>query len=240
MNNPYSILASYYDRLMSDYNYTGIYNYIINNISGKKGLDIACGTGKLTIELAYNGYNVTGIDISPEMLNIATLSAREKGVKVTFAEGDINNLEIGTGYDFVIATCDVINYLRPHSIEGFFSNINKALKKGSILIFDYSSRYKLVEIVGNNLFYEDYDDVTYIWDNSLNDNSVTMNLTFFVNCSKNYSRYDEQHKQYIYELQDIKELLGKTGFDLIDIIDGDSLDEIQDNSKRVLIRAGKR
>jgi len=240
MVKAYGILGDYYDRLMSGYDYEGMFRYIISSVKGRKGLDLACGTGKLTAELQYNGYTMTGLDISVNMLNKATERARCRGLIIPFIQGDINNLEIQSEYDFITATCDALNYVEPDNLNCFFRVIGESLKADGILIFDFSSKYKLNTVIGDNVFYEDYEDLTYIWTNKKKEKSVEMNLVFFVKEKDNYIRYEENHIQYIHNLDEIKEHIINSGLYIHEILDGDNFGIPNEKSERILIRAGKK
>lgn len=239
MNESYHILAKYYNKLMNDYPYEKMISYIIDNVKGNNGLDLACGTGRITAELAYSGFSMTGIDISKDMLNQALSYTRNKGVRVNYINKDINKLELVSEYDFIIATCDAFNYIAPNYIKNVMSYINLHLKENGILIMDISSEYKLKNIIGNQVFYEDYDNLSIIWDNELKSNRIEMNLIFFELNNGFYKRYDEHHTQYVYSETDIVDYLNQSNFKLLSLIDGENFNNLTNKSKRVLIKAGK-
>ena len=225
---------------MTDYNYNGICDYIDSRTAnGSKGLDLACGTGKVTNELAYRGYKMVGIDKSIDMLNVASHNAISKGLKVPYIQGDITNTNIESQFDFVIATCDVINYIRAEDINNLFSSISKLLKKDGIFILDYSTSYKLLSIIGNNVFYEDNNEFTYIWTNTLDNSIINMDLVFFIKDNNLYRRYDESHTQYIHFNDNVLNSLINSDFVIAEYMDGDKLDILRDDSSRIIIRAVK-
>ena len=78
-----------------------------------------------------------------------------------------------------MAVNDCLNYVPAQKLKAAFSHVRTCLKKGGAFIFDISSPHKLRNIIGDNLFAEDRDDVSYIWFNSLSGDSVIMDLTFF-------------------------------------------------------------
>ena len=92
----YDLLAPYYDAINSDIDYTKWADFIekILNKECKSRpdliLDLGCGTGKMTLELAKRGYDMTGIDYSPEMLDIARSEAEEKGATVLMSFSPMN------------------------------------------------------------------------------------------------------------------------------------------------------
>src|SRR5699024_4469156 len=118
--------------------------------------------------------------------------------------------------DAVIAACDSINYIIDEKdLLSVFNNVYKHLKADGIFIFDINSVYKLKNIIGNNIFAEDQEDIFYTWQNFYNNKTNICNfyLTFFYsNDGINYRRADEFHKQKAYQKEYIKKLLGQVGF----------------------------
>ena len=80
--------------------------------------------------------------------------------------------------------------------------------------------------------------MTYLWENSLNEDYVDMSLLFFVKEGTEYKRYDENHTLYIYRKDDIVALLNKSGYDIIEVLDCDSLKVPNLKSQRILFRVG--
>ena len=217
MANSYSALGRWFEYLNEDCGYEQWSQYLINllkcNNAGSSGLDIGCGNGYFTRALTRAGYSVTGIDISPEMLDTAQALALKEGIKAEFLLGDITKLKVNGKKDFCVAINDCINYIPKEKLKTALSRVKSCLKKGGIFIFDISSSKKLKDTIGNNLFAEDREDISYIWFNTLEKDSVTMDLTFFERQSKGlYARYDERHIQYIYEEDEVVSALTEAGF----------------------------
>ena len=228
----YSILAKYYDRLMGDFDYRG-YTEFIRDKLGREGVDLACGSGEMTIALAKLGHKMTGIDLSGEMLNVATLKAKSAGVDVRWARPDISQLELAHKVDFIVCVCDGVNYLSYSQLPSFFSKVKSYLKSGGVFIFDISSEYKLTRIIGDNLFCEDYDDVTYVWSNQLGDGYVDMELDFFERLEGDiYKRVEESHRQYIHTRDQLVGLLEKDW--TTQIVDGETFRDADVESKRLV------
>ena len=235
----YSALASKYDSLMRDFDYDGYFDYIKNYLVGKrKGVDLCSGSGELTIRLAEIGKNITGIDISADMLEVARSKARSQGLNIVFVEQDVAKFELPSKVEFITICCDGVNYIRNE--EELYNRIYSSLKADGVLIFDYSTEYKLANIIGNNVFYEDYNDYTYLWTNRLDSHSVKMDITIF-NREENglYSREDESHRQYIHRVDETVSMLEKIGFE-VTVRDGEDYDRLRDDSRRALFICKKR
>ena len=219
MANSYSALGRWFEYLNNDCGYEQWSQYLIKLLNsenaGPSGLDIGCGNGYFTRSLLRAGYLVTGIDISPQMLDTAQSLALKEGIKAEFLLGDITKLRVTAKKDFCIAINDCINYIPKDKLKSAFSHVKGCLKKDGIFIFDISSSKKLKDTIGNNLFAEDGEEISYIWFNTLQDDSVTMDLTFFERRKDgNYSRYDERHIQYIYEESEVLSALNEAGFEV--------------------------
>jgi len=223
----YTDLALIYDRLMEDINYNQWVDYLIKQMEnhqapGKVVLDLGCGTGSITVALAQRGYKVTGIDISPEMLTQAEQKARVAGTTIPFYQQDIRDLELDFQPDAVIATFDTLNYiLNEQDLLSVLEGIYRNLQEDGLVIFDLNTHYKLVEVLGENVFTYNTENLVYIWENSYDNNTriCQMDLSFFALEEKSgkYLRFDETHLERAYEEKDVIEMLAKTGFKLLGV-----------------------
>ncbi len=100
-------------------------------------LDIACGTGGPTIELARRGYRVLGLDISSEMIKIAREKARKNGVQVDFKLGDMRRLNFNEEFDAVTCFFSSLGYnLSDEDISNTLRGVYNSLRKGGVFIAD--------------------------------------------------------------------------------------------------------
>lgn len=207
--NGYGCLAAYYDRLMTDFDYEGYVRLLEKELEGTEGIDLCCGSGKIAIALAKAGKKITGADLSAEMLNQAAANARREGVRPLFVQADAVTFRPSKTVDFATCVCDGVNYVKPSDLARFFANTASYLKKGGKFVFDVSSEYKIKKIIGNNVFFEDYDDLTYLWTNSRIAGGVKMELTFFIRDKDGkYIKQTEEHTQYAHSRSDIEKALG--------------------------------
>ena len=217
MVNSYSALGRWFEYLNDDCGYEQWSQYLINLLknrgAGALGVDIGCGNGYFTRALIKAGYSVTGVDVSPQMLDTAQRIALKEGVRTEFLLGDITKLKLNAKVDFAVAINDCLNYVPQNKLKSAFSRVHSCLKKGGVFIFDISSAYKLRNVLGNNVFAEDSEEITYIWFNSLSEDCVTMDLTIFERIDGgNYKRSDERHVQYIHGEDGVKAALEEAGF----------------------------
>ena len=217
MANSYSALGRWFEYLNDDCGYEQWSQYLIKTLkslnAGAKGADIGCGNGYFTRALIKAGYAVSGIDISPQMLDKAQQISLKEGVRTEFLLGDITKLKLPAKIDFAVAVDDCINYVPQNKLKTAFGRVRDCLKTGGAFIFDVSSPNKLKNVLGNNFFAEDRDDVAYMWFNTLSKDSVTMDITLFSkNADGTFSRFDERHVQYIHEEGDVCAALNEAGF----------------------------
>lgn len=154
---------------------------------------------------------MSGCDLSPEMLAKAYENAQKAKVKGVFSLQSAVSFKAIKPLDFITACCDVVNYIS--SPKAFFKTAYKNLNDGGVLVFDISSEYKLKKILGNNIFTEETDEVTYIWENTLSRNKVDLSLTFFEREESGlYRKSVEEQTQYIHTEENIKSWLSEVGF----------------------------
>ncbi|MFJ7857684.1 class I SAM-dependent DNA methyltransferase [Peribacillus sp. NPDC097206] len=224
----YERFAYVYDELMKDAPYEKWLLILTAKleqygIEGKKVLDLACGTGEITVELAQHGFDVSGVDLSDEMLMVANEKAAKQGLSIPLFQQDMAELE-GLGlYDCVTIFCDSLNYLREEAdIVKTFNRVHDHLKEGGLFLFDVHSIYKMEEIFHNNTFAVNDEEVSYIWDSFPGEEpySVEHDLSFFVRDDQSglYDRFDELHYQRTYPIQQYKQWLQQAGFETLDIL----------------------
>jgi len=244
----YESFAAVYDRLMDDFDYPKWAEYylsLLKNAGAKSDyiVECGCGTGSLSVEFARRGSRVLGIDKSGDMLEIAASRARTSGVKLMLANQDMTQLTVGRRADAVLATCDAVNYLTtPAAVSAFFKSAYAALRPGGVLAFDVSSPHKLENVIGNAPFFEERDDIVYLWKNSLDPDShvLCMELTFFVQEEGGlYRRFEETHRQRAHRADELCALLAEAGFTDIHTYGDRTFDAPGEEELRIHITAKK-
>lgn len=239
----YSALAEYYDFLAAEDDYESrgerLKFLAEKYANGKKCADLACGSGYFTIKLKEIGFDVFGADISREMLTEAEKNSAQKGLFIEYRLQDIVNFKNFEKLDLVTVINDGFNYLDEEKMKKAFKSISKSLKTGGVMIFDVSSEFKIKQILANNVFAEDLDDLTYLWFNELDGDRLTMSLTFFIKQGENYIRKDETHVQYAHSFDSISKALNEASFEILKVF-GDSYGETCDTDKRLNFVVGKK
>lgn len=206
------------------------------NKGARHVLEVACGTATIGLGLSQKGYVVDGLDTSEEMLTVAQQKAKEARVKMNFYRQDMSLMTLNKKYDAIVVPCDGVNYLLDAlTIKQFFSRVAAHLKPEGIFIFDLSTLYKLSTVIGNHTFSETFEKSAYIWENSFDPSTNTLEfvLTLFIEDHKDrYQRIEEFHEQRSYTKEEIKAWL-TPWFELLEICDGDTFEPLAENSERM-------
>ena len=237
----YGEFALLYDELMDDFDYVAWGEYV-QDILKSHGfektsiLEMACGTGNLTEELLKRGHSVDGFDLSQEMLAIANNKLFGFKKKRLF-KMDMEDFKLDRKYKVVISACDSINYiLEDSNLRKTFANVYGHLEDDGIFIFDINSEYKLREILGNNIFIEDRDNVFYTWENHFDEDSgiCEFYLTFFQSGNGiDYRRFDEYHRERAYSVETVRRLLEEAGFSEISAYEAFGFQDVGHDSERI-------
>ncbi|ALM74796.1 class I SAM-dependent methyltransferase [Thermococcus barophilus] len=169
MHELYTVLAEYYDviyrrraeRVGEEIDFV---EEIFKNDAkreAKKVLDLACGTGIPTVELARRGYEVVGLDLHEEMLRVARRKAQELGLNIEFIHGDALDINFENEFDAVTMFFSSIMYFDENAIKQLFNSVIKALKPGGVFVADWS-----------NLCFLQFDRAPTIWEEKNGDETV--------------------------------------------------------------------
>lgn len=247
MKNIYRNFAYIYDELMHDVDYKQWIDYIEKIFEANKKkpsiiVDLACGTGNLTIEMAKKGYDMVGIDISPDMLSCAKQKTMNEGVDVLYLNQDITEFELYGSVDVALCLMDSINYITHKSkLKRLFKLVEYYLNPGGLFIFDINSQYKLQNVLGENVFFEIGDDVSYIWQNFYDKRKkmCEFDLTFFIKENSYYKKYEEVHIEKAYDVFEIKEIIEESNLRLVRICDNLTFRKPNKKSERIFFICSK-
>lgn len=245
----YEKFAYLYDELMQDVPYSKWVEYVVERLN-KYGLnrgallDLACGTGELSVRFANEGFHVTGVDLSSDMLSVARAKAEQHRLSIPFFEQDMAELGGIGEFDVIVIFCDSLNYLpTEEKVAQTFVKVYESLKKGGTFFFDVHSLYKMNEIFANQTFTLNDDDLAYIWNcfpGEFSD-SVEHELSFFVldERSGKYDRFDELHLQRTFPIKQYSSWLEHAGFEILEI-SADFAESPQPESERIFFLARKK
>lgn len=246
----YEEFAQVYDKLMKEIDYSKWSEYLqglflnanreINSV-----LEFGCGTGNITCNLADKGFEMTAVDLSESMLTVADEKAHGMGLKnIQFYLGDMSNFQIDQTYDAVISCCDCVNYLPDlNALQSFIVCSHASLKSKGLLLFDINTISKYKNIIKDNTYIYDIDDVFCAWENEPDyiKKEICFNLTFFSkNLNETYTRFDETQTQHMYTVDEINQCLTMIGFHEIKYFDFGTSMQGSDDEERIQIVAEKK
>lgn len=216
----YGSFAEYYDSLTSNVDYRKTAEYvsdILNENGINKGilLDLACGTGTMSLIMAQKGYDVIGVDNSPEMLGEAREKAFEAGEDILFLCQDMCSIDLYGTVDCTVCLLDSLNHLESkEELLETFKRVSLFTVPGGLFVFDVNTEYKHKYVLGDNTFVYDNDDVYCVWQNEYDDESKTVEifLDFFQEENGLYRRSSEYFSERAFSDSDIKNLLSEAGF----------------------------
>lgn len=225
----YTGFARGYDRVMRDVDYPRWANYILTLIrdfrfTGKKLLNLACGTGNMEMHWAAKGFQITGMDGSEEMVERARAKL-PRAAKVRFEVGDMRTFELPETFDLVLCLYDSLNYLtRARDVQDCFRRVHAHLGKGGGFIFDVATETNILENFTQSTYAENFEDFAYIWDNEYNLRTKICRSDFHffyrVDNSSGFQRFSETHYQKIYATRDLLRWLEEAGFECLAAYDG--------------------
>jgi SAM-dependent methyltransferase len=246
MQDSYKYLAGVYDALRYDVDVPAWQAYVAALL--EKGgvlpparvLEAACGTGAVTAGLAQGGYAVTAFDREPEILACAREKLRMSALPAELLLGDMRDFRLPSPAAAVVCACDGVNYLAEDGDAAeFFRRCRENLLPGGLLLFDISSAGKLTKTIGNNVFVDDGDEVTLLWQNTLEDDRVQMDCTLFLQEGEGYRRLDERHVQRIYTIAEVADLLKGAGFTDVKALAFPTFEPANDDLERIQFTARK-
>ena len=217
----YEFLAGCYDQLTTDVGYTRWADYLEKHFKKAKCpvhtvLDLACGTGSLTAELARRGYEMIGADVSEEMLAQAIEKCRElPGEQPIFLHQSMDKLDLYGTIDACICCLDSVNYVtRPKVLARAFQRVHLFLMPGGVFVFDINTPEKLRSLDGQ-VFLDETEDTYCVWraEYSRRRRICTYGMDIFqLEEDGSWSRGEELHEEYAYEPDELEEMLRQAGF----------------------------
>jgi len=241
--NQFTVLAPHYDELMQVVPYDAWVEYVtllwsLNEHQPKRVLDCACGTGNVTFELAKQGLDVTGVDLSAGMIAEAQSKAAniDTPLPVRFFQGDLTNFDLGETFDSATCLYDSLNYiLEPSALQAAFGRIAAHMQPGGVFVFDMNSEYALQadlfsqrsSIPGRRLHY----DWKARYDKSARICSVEMHFSRRGE-DGSIENFTETHQERAYSLVEVQAMLEATGWEVVRTYNSYTLNKPHDRSER--------
>lgn len=244
----YGNFAHYYDILTGNISYkdrAAYFDMLIKKHGGKKDLllDLACGTGSLSEEMCRLGYDVIAVDGSEEMLNEALDKKFDSGLNIQYLCQDMTKLDMFGTIDVTICALDSLNHLPDlDAIKQTINRVSLFCEPDGLFIFDVNTPYKHKNVLGNNTFIYDMEDVYCVWQNTYTeeDNRVEMWLDFFEKQENgSYERYDESFSEIAFDDAVIEKIVAGSGMEIVGKYDYDTTEPPKADSEKIVYVAHK-
>ena len=242
----YHELAKSYDRLTNDVDYEATVEFYMQ-ILEKEGVkprtvvDLACGTGSVTEILARKGYQVTGVDMSEEMLTEAMAKVMDMENPPRFVCQYLQELKLPRAVDMAVCALDSLDYVTdPADCAEAIRRTWKALNPGGIFIFDVNTPEKLRAMDGQ-VFLDEDDDVYCVWRGEFDEgtNICSYGMDLFQREGDVWYRSFEEHREYAYSAQQLVGYLKAAGFTGIEVYADRLFEAPREGEQRIYIKARK-
>lgn len=239
----YGIFAQVYDELMDDTLFVKWLEYTEKFIPDRDTsiLELGCGNGQLGILLKEKGYDISGLDLSAEMLSLAKQRQETAGFEFPLFHVDMRDLSSFGLYDAIISFCDTLCYLETQEdLTTVFEQVYMHLETGGIFLFDVFTTEHIASLDGYS-YHDELPGVVFTWDSFLGEvkHSIEHELSFFVEQETGqYERYEELHKERTYPIEAYLEMLRKAGFSNIEVV-ADFNQEVTGDNARWFFKAQK-
>lgn len=240
----YDLLAPFYDEINSELNYSDWADFIEKIIEREYGqgkpeliLDLGSGTGKMTVELARRGFDMTGVDRSAEMLNIAREAAASEGLDILWLCQDITEFELYGTVDVAVCCLDTLNHLTDKkSLYKCLSLVHNYVIPDGLFIFDVNGKRKFETVYSDMTYTMEEEGGVCIWQNDYNEKTKLCDfyITLFKEESDGrYRRFDDLETERMYTVREIKNALAKCGFEFVGAYSDYEFNEASDLSERI-------
>ncbi len=245
----YTGFAYVYEKFMDNIPYDQWADYITELLKEQgveSGLlcELGCGTGSMTRRLKEKGFDMIGVDMSPEMLEIAMYEHMEEAQGILFLNQDMREFELYGTVDAIVSVCDSMNYLTDEKdILKVLKLCNNYLEAGGVFIFDMKTDYTFSHEMGNRVIVDNREDATLIWENHYDAGKKQneYDITIFNrlpaededDVEEFFERVQETHLQKAYDIDTMRRLIEEAGMEFVAVYDAMTHDAPKDDSQRV-------
>jgi SAM-dependent methyltransferase len=240
-------IAFLYDELMRGVPYSEWIDYVVDildqyDAAPSTVLDLCCGTGGASLVLAERGYQVTGVDISPEMVAHAIQKASRSGLFIDFHVQDAAELHLGRRFDLAVSLFDSLNYiLESSAIQQVFYRVREHLEPGGLFIFDMNTELAFTAGLFDQTSRGIRSGLTYEWRGSYDRIAkiCTIRMDFNYRRAKTERHVEITHYQRAYDIDEIVRMLGDAGLNVLNVYDAYAFTKVSKRSDRAFFVAAK-
>ena len=235
----YTALASVYDKINGEaykpYAEMLCEYFSLADIPIKEVLDLGCGTGGITAVLADKGYDMIGLDLSPEMLNFAR--ERNYGKNTLLLCQDMCEFELYGTVQAIYSSFDCLNYiLENKDLAQVFVLARNYLESGGLFVFDVNTEHRYKNVYDQKSYVYEFEDSFTVWRSEYDDETreCTFEIDMFTEEDDgSYTRYCETQTQRLHKKDEILKLA--EGFSLVSVSGGKGFDGCEEQDKEYYI-----
>jgi ubiquinone/menaquinone biosynthesis C-methylase UbiE len=234
MKDEFSLEARFYDKIWGRCDYDADVKFLVDffrKYHCRSVIDIGCGTGNHALRLSKMGYKVTGIDVSPTMLEIA--KAKDKEGKIGFVQGDMKKLEKvvpkGQRFDAAICLGQVSSHLMmDKDVRTFLNRLHRIVKQNGLFVFSARNAKKINEEYLNKLRLDHMINeeelqllvLTYNTRDLQDSNVIVWNPIYLVKQNDKVDLQIREHKLRWFEFSALKKIITENGFKIVAVYSG--------------------
>ena len=219
----YDIFSKYYDAFTEDVDYESKTAHICEIFKRYDRLptlllEVGCGSGNFSSCFYKKGIDVIGVDISEGMLSVAKEKAQKENQNILYLNQSADELDLYGTVDGAVCLLDTVNHIvSKRQLQQSFNKISLFLEKDRLFVFDVNTEYKQKEILGNNTFVLQNEEVYLVWQNWYDKTRKIsdIELDFFEKQSDGYKRQTVDFCERVYEKAELETMLKKAGLKLI-------------------------
>lgn len=197
--NQYKTFSYYYDEIMELIEYDGWVGLTKKYLKPDSTiLDLACGSGTFAISLANDGYKVTGLDLSREIIEVAKEKMKLNHVEIDFEVKDMTNFSYNSQFDVITCFFDSVNFLTKDEVKRMMDAVYNNLKDGGFFIFDLFTFSKM-KAFHNVCIKDNLSFSKYKWNMKVKNNTIFH--TIVIKDGKN--KIIEKYHEYYHDLETI-------------------------------------
>lgn len=242
----YKNLAASYDRLTNDVDYGAVVDFYMEilrreGLKPRTAVDLACGTGSVAVLLAQMGMEVTGVDLSEDMLTQAMDKVWDMENRPRFICQNLAELHLYRGVDLAVCALDSLDYItEPDDCKAAIARVYKALNPGGVFIFDVNTPEKLQAMDGQ-VFLDEDEDVFCVWRGEFDreTNICTYGMDLFQRQGSAWVRSQEEHQEYAYSQSQLTHYLKAAGFTHIEVYADRRFEAPAAGEQRIYFKARK-
>jgi SAM-dependent methyltransferase len=183
---------------------------------GSRVLDVPCGFGRHALELASRGCRVTGIDLSPQMIEDARAAARTAGLSIEWRNADMRDVGRESEFDAAFCFGNSFGYIDAAGTRAFLQAVSRALKPGARFAFDYGTAAECILPRFREREQAQVGDILFLEENRYDaaEGYIETTYTFM----RDGETRTQAGVQWVHTLREVRQFLAEAGLETRDVL----------------------